>query len=152
MSKRSYQKAKVRGGSQFLALPHSILNHDNFIALSKRGRTMLIDVAVQYNGSNNGDLDMTAKRLRKRGWTSNDQIEKAKCELLEKGWMVLTRQGGRNMPSLFAITWWSIDACGGKLDVQPTRTPHHYWKTGSNPEYRKNGIILPFKKAIGRAL
>jgi hypothetical protein len=70
--------------------------------------------------------------MSRRGWTSKDQLAKAIAELLERGWLTVTRQGGfsggRHLPRLYAVTWLGIDYCGGKLDVKPDPVPAHSWK------------------------
>jgi hypothetical protein len=59
--------------------------------------------------------------MKKRNWNSRDQLNKAKKELLNKHWIIETRQGGLNMgPTLYAITWQPIHECNGKLDIEPT--------------------------------
>lgn len=107
-----------------------------FAALSGRATKLLLELALQYNGSNNGDLDLTRTRLRHRGFNSTDQLIKARNELLETGWIMVTRQGGRNIPSLYAITWRPIDRCGGKLDINHGLTPPHLWKP-ENARFRE---------------
>lgn len=118
----------------FARLPHAVMAHSNFINLTNRAKVLLLDLLYQYRGSNNGDLTVAMKIMSKRGWTSKDQLHKAKIELLEKGWIVETRKGGRNIPTLYALTFFGIDECRGKLDRSPNPKPLGYWKNGSNPE------------------
>jgi hypothetical protein len=44
-----------RIGEGFIALPYSVLNSPLLITLSPRAVKLLIDVAAQYRGDNNGD-------------------------------------------------------------------------------------------------
>lgn len=114
-------KAKRRQTTgQFLLLPHQVLKHSDFISLSPRATRLLIDLGLQFNGHNNGDLCAAMSLMKKRGWTSNDQLNKAKKELIEKKLILLTRQGGKKRANLYAITWQPIDDCKGKLDVTST--------------------------------
>jgi len=121
---------KGRGKKGFLMLYHEMLKHPAYTSLSTRGKAMLIDVGGQYNGRNNGDLVATHSVLSKLGWNSNDQIKKAVDELIEHGFLVLTRQGRRpRVPSLYAITWQAVDECDGKLEeVKSNPVPLNYWK------------------------
>lgn len=49
---------------------------------------------------------------------------KAKRELLNLELIVETRMGARpNKASLYAVTWCSLDGCGGKLDMSPKGFP-----------------------------
>lgn len=94
---RNRQKAKGRKDSgSFVQLPHAILEHPNFARLSHRAVRLLISLYGQYRGQNNGDLCMAYTVMKPLGWKSKDQLHKAKKELLETGWIVQTRQGGRN--------------------------------------------------------
>jgi hypothetical protein len=55
-------------------------------------------------------------------------LHKAKRELIEKEVIILTRQGGLNKANLYALAWFSIDECNGKLDVAATALPPVAWK------------------------
>ncbi|KJS04336.1 MAG: hypothetical protein VR73_14740 [Gammaproteobacteria bacterium BRH_c0] len=133
---RSRVKAKGRSeGGGFLRLHHRLIQHPNFYTLSPRAVKLLIDIAGQYRGLNNGDLSAAYTLMRQRGWTSKDQLSKALAELLERGFLILTRQGGRTRPSLYAVTWEPVNDCGGKLDVSSTNAPPGNWKKDPiNPE------------------
>lgn len=147
--RRRKQKGRKSRGS-FLAMPHEILNDDNFTSLSPRAVKLLIDVASQYRGDNNGDLCCAWSVMSKRGWTSNDQLYKARDELLSRGWIVITRQGQRpRLASLYALTWLPIDECNGKLDCAPTKQALGYWKLGSNPEHVTKKCDLRHTDYIG---
>ena len=131
MSRRSerHRKAKGRANSgSFVSLPHSVLKHPAFATLTPRGTKLLIDLATQYRGKNNGDLSMPLSQMRNRGWNSSDQLQKAKNELIERGFIAVSRQGGRNKCSLYAITWQPIDDCKGKLDIGASNKPLNLWK------------------------
>jgi len=127
-------KGRKNCGS-FARMPHQVTNTENYRTLNPKAKALLQDANARYNGRNNGDIDFTLKTMKKWGWNSNDQISKAKNELLKKGFLVLTRQGGRNKANLYALTLWAIDDCKGKLDRAATTTALAYWKQGNNPEY-----------------
>lgn len=113
-----------KGGSPpFVRLFHSLLDSPRYISLSHPAKTLLVDMARHYNGRNNGDLCVTLKVMRVRGWRSNSTLRRALKALLGAELIMLTRQGGRNPCSLYAFTWLPVDECGGKLDIKPTATP-----------------------------
>jgi len=118
----------------FLSLPHNVLDHESFRTLSPRATKLLIDIAAQYRGCNNGDLCAPLSVMKKRGWKSNDQLFKARKELLDRGLILTSRQGGLNKCSLFALTWFQIDDCKGKLDTPSTDVAPHNWKRWSDPD------------------
>ena len=130
--KRLRQKGR-RANAPFLSLPTHILNHPNVATLSSRATKLLIDLGVQYNGRNNGDLCAPLSLMKKRGWNSNDQLHKAKKELVERGLILVARQGGLNKCNLYALTWLPIDDCGGKLDIRSTTVAPHTWKEKTAP-------------------
>lgn len=111
----------------FAALPHAVLESPGFISLSPYAVKLLVDLMLQYRGKNNGDLTMAWSVMAARGWRSKASLYNARKELLEAGFILLTRQGGKRVPSLYAITWQPVDACGGKLDVA-TQTSSSSWE------------------------
>lgn len=120
----SRKKSKGRGGSPpFFMLDHRLLDLPNYINLTHTAKSLLVDIARQYNGSNNGDLCVTLKVMQKRGWTSNSTMRRALDTLLTANLVMLTRQGGLHKCSLYALTWLPIDECKGKLEVSATKTP-----------------------------
>lgn len=140
---RTEKYRRTIGRSQtgsFLALPHSLMEHPNFSSMSPRAVKLLLDLGAQYRGVNNGDLAMTWSIMEKRGWHSRDQLRKARQELLYRGFIVITRQGGRNLATLYALTWRQIDECGGKLDTRPTKTASNNWKLSKTSAVLSHGI------------
>ena len=131
MSSRSQQMRRNKGRmmtDSFVRIPHHVINHEHFRSLSTRATKLLIDLLAQYRGYNNGDLAATLKMMRERGWNSSDQLHKAKNELVKTRVIIVTRQGGINKCSLYAVTWFQIDECNGKLDVASSTTPPVNWK------------------------
>ena len=129
--KNSYAKAKGRAsGGQFLALPHNLITHERFQSLSSPAVHLLVTLGAQYNGINNGDLCSSASVMKKYGWNSVSKTRKAMDELLNKGFLIKSRQGGVMGPChLWALAFRNIDECRGKgLDVKQTVTPYNYWK------------------------
>lgn len=115
-------------GHTFFQLPHNVLSHPNFATLSPRATKLVIDLGLQFRGKNNGDLAAPLSQMKKRGWNSSDQLNKAKRELIDKGIILVARQGGLNKPTLFALTWLPVDDCNGKLDIRSTTMPLNIWR------------------------
>lgn len=134
MAKNNYSKAKSRRESGiFVQIPVSVLKHPNFNNLRGSGIKLLLNLCSQIRyklgGSvNNGDLTAAMTILKEHGWTSNETINFALQELLYYEFITITRRGGRNKCHLYAITWWAIDECKGKLDVSATNVPTNEWK------------------------
>lgn len=126
------QKAKSRRESGvFLAVPMAVITSDNYRKMSAKAVKLLFDVAAQIRfrqgGTvNNGDLCITESIMKQCGWNSRDSLYKARDELIHYGFLKLTRQGGKNMPSLYALTFFAID--DSEKHCQATRTAPNDWK------------------------
>lgn len=127
---RSRRKTKSRSDSNggYGALYRHVWNHPDYHNLSGNAVKLLMDLACQFNGHNNGDLTIAFSILSKRGWRSKGTIRRATRELLEAGMIVQTREGRFLNPGgvcdLYAVTWKPIDECPGKqLTLEPTNTP-----------------------------
>ncbi len=126
---RSKKSKGYWGGGGFTAIPDCLRKSDAFMKLPRQAKGLLLDLICQYNRQNNGDLTLTPKIMRPCGWTSNAGLEKARDELIDAGLLVLSKQGGRNRPNLYALTFYGIDECidakTGKCkhDLNPSRTP-----------------------------
>lgn len=130
MKPRSRQKYKGRKeAGTFTRIPHAVQDSANWQSCSGTAIKLLCDVARQFNGKNNGDLCASIGVLRSKGWKSPDTLRWALQELRHYGFLTLTRQGGLNCPSLYALSWREIDHCGGKLDCAPTSVASGEWKT-----------------------
>ncbi len=126
-SKKS--KGSYWGGGGFNAVPDRLGRSGVMTKLSYQAKGLLMDLICQYNRKNNGDLALAPKVVRPLGWSSNAVLKKARDELIDAGLLVLSRQGGRNRPSLYALTFYQIDECIDKKsgrckhDLTPSKTP-----------------------------
>ncbi len=119
MGKKFRGNRDKRDGQQFVALPLVVLESDGYRLAGHPARALLIDVAMQYTGHNNGKLTACAKYLKAKGWNSNDTIVRARRELIECGLLVETRKGARpNKAAWFALSWLDLDQ-GQGLDIDP---------------------------------
>ena len=124
-------RMKVKGRritGRFIGLPHVVVKNKDYIQLSYKSKALLIDLMLQYNGKNNGDLTTALAILRDRGWKRQATIGEAVKELIDANLIIRTREGQFRNPcsrcALYAITWQPIDDCKDKdLNVNPTITP-----------------------------
>jgi hypothetical protein len=118
----SKKKPPEQVGSGYVALPFSVLDSPEYLSMRDRAKVMMIDLARQHNGRNNGHLHLAAGWLRKtRHWTSVDSIQKAKAELLGSKLAIKTRLGGLNIgPDRYALTWLDISNFSGLTEVSPS--------------------------------
>lgn len=126
---KTYGKSKGRRESgTFTALPHALIDHPDFANLAPSALRVLIYLARQYNGRNNGDLSAPLSRVKAFGVKSSASLSTALDELKEKRWIICTRTGRFMKPgarcSLYGFTWLRIDECPGKdLEHPPTAAP-----------------------------
>lgn len=114
------QKEK-RYGTQHAAVPYVVIDSPGYRRASHTARSLLIDIARQYRGNNNGKLTACMKYLEPMGWKSHDVIVRARRELLECRLLLETRKGGfPNKAAWYALTWYSLDVTEG-LDINPAR-------------------------------
>ena len=132
---RTLLKAKGRRESgAFLAIPFSVITSDNYRKLSAKGVKLLFDVASQIRMKqggtiNNGDLCITVKVMKECGWNSRESLYLARDELIHYAFIEIKSRAMKiNQCHLYAITFFSIDYCNGKLDVKETKVPSNLWK------------------------
>lgn len=103
---------------RYTPMPHAVLDSAAFTGASTRAKALLLELIRQHNGRNNGYLQLTATWLKRRGWASMDQIQKAKLELQQRGLILKTKQGGLHAgPDWYALTWLKISDYNG-LDIR----------------------------------
>lgn len=111
---RKDRRARITGrkgerSDTFVRMLHIVLTHESFLNLSPVAHKTLNYLAGQCNGYNNGDLDICETNARRRGLRmSAASLRRGAKELLEAGFIELTRQGGRNRNNLYALSWYDI--------------------------------------------
>jgi hypothetical protein len=118
-----------RNKGRFAGIPHRVMDSEEFRGLSGSAVKLLLAMTYQYNSKNNGDLTAAFSYMReKRGFRSPATLSRSLKELLQAELIIKTRhslfQKTNNKCALFALSWFPIDECSGKLDVKPTKAPH----------------------------
>jgi hypothetical protein len=117
---RKHRRGDDADGATFVRLPCVVITSPGYRQASHTARSLLIDVAQQFDGRNNGRLTAAAKYLEPLGWKSPGVVAWALRELQACGLLVMTRQGGLNRPSWFALTWRGLHQATD-LDIDPKR-------------------------------
>jgi len=122
----------------FILIPHPILKSVAYTNLGGWARTLLIELILQHNGKNNGDLSAPYSLMKQRGFNSSGTLSKAGKELQKNGLIQITklpRKTGTTfeMTKLVALTWLPIDECTDnfgnyKLEVSATTSASNKWK------------------------
>lgn len=114
MAKRKSPRSTSREGGSFLAIPHAVIDSAAYRSLSVHSRALLIDIARQYGGFNNGSLLASRSHMTPLGWKSSDMLTKCTRELLDSRLLYLTVMGRRpNRAAWYAITWQRLDSNPG---------------------------------------
>jgi len=113
VSKKINKARNSRKSTNFAGIPRWVVDTDRYATLSPSSIKLLVLLAYQYKGRNNGDLVITHSLLKKY-FKSNTTMYKARDELLEKGFIVINAYGGKSfegkkLPHLYALTWDSVD-------------------------------------------
>lgn len=110
-SKQIARASRDPGG--FVAIPWSVLDSPRYRGLSHPARALLVELARQLRGDNNGMLLCSREYMGKRGW-SWDVVHRAKQHLLAAGFLHETVKGHRpNKASWYAVTWSALDKIDG---------------------------------------
>lgn len=112
---------RMAGG--FAALPWAVLDSPAWQRLSHPARSLLLELARQLVADNNGRLLASGVYLSKRGWRSNDVVNRALRELVEAGFLHQTVQGHRpNKASWYAVTWQRLSSDRAGFDPGTAET------------------------------
>lgn len=126
--KKDNRWSDIDGGNAFI-IPITLLRHPNFTRLSPYANKLVMDLARQFSGFNNGYLCASWALMKDCGWRSSHTVQLAMLECEHYRILKRTRQGGLNKPTLHGFTFRRIDEKHGKpLDVRPTMVPSNEWK------------------------
>lgn len=94
----------------FVGIVRSVFDAPVFAELSPYAVKLMLDLAGQFKGDNNGDLTAAWSLLKHKGWRSKVTLWRAKSELIEAGFLYVTRKGRLpNTCELLALTWFPLD-------------------------------------------
>lgn len=98
---------------RFAGIPVKVMDSADYKNLSANSKVLLLELAYQYNGKNNGDLACAWTILSKRGFKSEATLHRAKVGLLQLNLITEVRKGvatkGKRLCSLFAVNWHALD-------------------------------------------
>lgn len=112
--RKDAQRGKIHG--RFTPLLHRVIKSIEYRNLNHAARSLLFDIATQYDGNNNGKLVACSKYLKPLGWTSHDTVSRSLKELEKGGFLIRTRQGMRPpmaQPTWYALGWLELDVTDG---------------------------------------
>jgi hypothetical protein len=108
MARTNFKGSKYN--EPFVGIVRSVFDSPALLALSPHACKLLLELAGQYRGDNNGNLTVAWSIVSKRGWRSKTTLWRVKKELIDAGFVYITRKG--HLPStceLLALTWFPLD-------------------------------------------
>lgn len=146
MGKNQFKK-KFKGDDNFANIPRYVIDTSAFKSLRGNSVKLLLLLASQYKGNNNGDLIITHSKY-KSDFKSSQTMYAARDELEEKGFIATNAYGGMSyggykVPSLYALLWLPVDDFYDLTKNQYRLThlainkdPLKYFIQGINPKYK----------------
>jgi hypothetical protein len=110
--RRGRKDTDRRDAGRFFSIPVPVVESHAYRALGSSARALMLDIASQYVGENNGRLLAGWKFMsEERGWRGKHTLIEAKRELLESGALVVETRIGKfpKTSAWFACTWWPLD-------------------------------------------
>jgi hypothetical protein len=101
------------------------MENRSYIGLSFSARSLLYEIAKQYNSHNNGKLCAIPAQLIDRGFKSPNTVYRAVNELINAELLVISKRSpkGSRKPYYYALTWEAVDEIQKfNMDIKPTRT------------------------------
>lgn len=147
-----------RSSETFVRLPHPMIQSPAFFALSGAAMKMLLFLAAQYNGRNNGDLSATKSMVEAAGVCAASKSKELLAQLEEAGFIAQTRHGIKKQCNLYALTWVGIDRCPGKNLEIAAGPPRNDWRkthlqhpsgvqTETQPQHPSGDHVTPLRGA-----
>ena len=140
------KKKKFEGYNNFASVPRYVIDTPAFKSLRGNSVKLLVLLASQYKGNNNGDLIITHSKY-KCDFKSSQTMYAARDELEQKGFIATNAYGGMSfggfkVPSLYALTWLPVNDFYDPLKnlYRYTHLPIgkvlKYFIKGTNPKYK----------------
>lgn len=145
----SYSKSKGRSQIRsFAGIPRVVMESADYLGLGGNAIRLLLELAYQYKGKNNGDLCAAYSVMRKRGFKSKQTLANALKQLLDANLIEKTREGVFMNPggrcALYALTWVPRDECDGKHDLKATSNPiRKFSMENQNTRYTNRTKVAP---------
>lgn len=140
---KSYAKSKGRAGKSppFVMLPKSMMQSEAFRKLSPHATRLLLVVAFEFRGANNGSLVVLWETAQQFGFSNKRTFYRALGELEQKGFIEMTKppvRRGKPSATRWALTWMPINEPVGDVrhDVAASAKASNLWKEWTDPEVR----------------
>lgn len=98
---------RPNSGDRCAILPLVVLKHEAVTTLPAAVHRVLVAMAGQFSGGNNGALSLTRSVAREYGIRSVETLQRGLAQLRERGLLELTYPGSYipKVPACYAVTW-----------------------------------------------
>lgn len=120
---------RFASGEHFAALPVEIMDSDAFRWLPSFGVRVLVALAAQYRGINNGGLELTLKKAARFGIKRTELYAGLKLLAfvgLIKKTVEERKSSGKGVPAKYALTWRPVNGFLA-YNIVATNRPAHTW-------------------------
>jgi hypothetical protein len=90
MARKHDSKGRSKHAGRFVAIPHFLMETAAWRTMPVYERAAFLEVAMLYNGTNNGFLDMAVRNLAERLGVSPNKANRALQELVRRGFLEVT--------------------------------------------------------------
>lgn len=97
-------RRRGRNGERHIRLPHWLLRSPAWCCLSPNGKAVLLHLWERHNGMNNGDIVYAVRDAEDVG-VSKSNAARALAELIDKGFLLVTRASGFTVKTKEARCW-----------------------------------------------
>ena len=136
MSPRHFRRKRIAGC--FAMLPLTVLDKAAVKTLSHAAFRVLLLMAAQYNGGNNGALGITRIQAAANGIGSHHTLYSALRTLAERGLIEQTYPASRvpPRPTMYALTWMSVDDTSWSRSTRIAAHTYRDWQPSRKPKLR----------------
>lgn len=124
------RKARTKRGERYAQLPLDAMTGEAFRWLPHFAVRLLLALAAQFTGYNNGGIELTAQDARRFG-IGEDELFAGLGLLVAAGFVRRTvaarRRSGKGQPARYALTWRPLNDFP-KFDIVPTIAASHDWR------------------------
>ena len=144
---------RKRNGKRFAMVPTDLIEHVSVVTLKHSARWLLVLLAAEYRGKNNGAIGITPKQAAERGIRSEVTFYEALNELQSRGLIEQTRPGSRvpPRPAMFALSWLAIDDTAFSIGTRTPSYAYRDWAPTKKKSDPQNLKLRPPKNVVKEA-
>jgi hypothetical protein len=128
-------------GKRFAMLPRELLTHCSVTTLEHAGFRVLVLLAAEYRGSNNGAIGVTRDQAKAHAGLSKNTLYDALKVLKARGLIELTFPGSKVPPSpaMYALNWLPLNDTEHTIK---TRVASHEYRNWTLPKNNIRGSTI----------